>query len=72
VLYDPNAEATVTREGLLTRQKWSAFEGRSYRGRVVRTIVRGHDVYENGTIVAAAGSGRFLTPEYANAAGATA
>ncbi len=65
VLYDPNAEGTVTRDGLLTRQKWSAFEGRSYRGRVVRTIVRGRDVYVDGEIVADAGDGRFLTPAYA-------
>ena len=72
VLYDPNAEATVTREGLLTRQKWSAFEGKTYRGRVVSTLVRGRDVFRDGEIVVDAGNGRFLTPEYANAAGATA
>jgi allantoinase len=68
VLYDPNAEETITRDGLLTRQKWSAFEGRTYRGRVVRTLVRGRDVYANGEIVAAAGNGRFLTPAYAREA----
>ncbi len=72
VLYNPNAEATVTREGLLTRQKWSAFESKTYRGRVVRTLVRGQDVYVDGAIVVDAGNGRFLTSEYANAAGATA
>lgn len=72
VLYDPNAEAIVTREGLLTRQKWSAFEGKTYRGRVVRTLVRGRDVYVGDEIVVDAGNGRFLTPEYANATGATA
>jgi len=65
VLYDPTTEATVTREGLLTRQKWSAFEGRTYRGRVVRTLVRGRDVFVDGQIVADAGDGRFLTPAYA-------
>ncbi|MCA1669364.1 MAG: allantoinase AllB [Thermomicrobia bacterium] len=65
VLYDPNTEATVTREGLLTRQKWSAFEGRTYRGRVVRTLVRGREVFVDGQIVADAGNGRFLTPAYA-------
>lgn len=65
VLYDPTPESTVTRDGLLTRQKWSAFEGRTYRGRVVRTLVRGREVYADGQIVADAGYGRFLTPEYA-------
>ena len=65
VLYDPRGATTVTRDGLLTRQQWSAFEGRTFRGRVVRTLVRGHDVYRDGEIVAPAGFGRFLTPEYA-------
>jgi len=68
VFYDPDAKASVTREGLLTRQKWSAFEGRTYRGRVVRTLVRGREVYADGAIVARAGDGRFLTPAYANGA----
>lgn len=67
VLYDPHAETTVTRDSLLTRQKWSAFEGRTVRGRVMRTLVRGHDIYRDGTIVAPAGTGRFLTPRYARA-----
>jgi dihydroorotase-like cyclic amidohydrolase len=65
VLYDPRGETTVTRQGLFTRQQWSAFEGRTFRGRVVRTLVRGRDVYRDEEIVAHAGSGRFLTPEYA-------
>ena len=64
VLYDPKPEEVVTRDGLLTRQKWSAFEGRTYRGRVVRTLVRGQDVYADGQIIADAGYGRFLTPDY--------
>jgi len=68
VLYDPRPETTVTRDGLLTRQKWSAFEGRTFRGRVARTLVRGQDVYRDGEIVAPAGYGRFLTPAYATTA----
>lgn len=71
VLYDPHAETTVTREDLLTRQKWSAFEGRTFRGRVVRTLVRGQEVYRDGEILVPAGFGRFLTPEYARAEEAT-
>lgn len=67
VLYDPKPETTVTRDGLLTRQKWSAFEGRTFQGRIARTLVRGQDVYRDGEIVASAGSGRFLTPADARA-----
>jgi allantoinase len=66
VLYDPAPETTIANgDHLLTRQKWTAFDGRNLRGRVVRTIVRGRDVYRDGAIVTTAGSGRFLTPEYA-------
>lgn len=64
VLYDPDSEMKVMRDGLLTRQQWSAFEGRTVRGRVVRTMIRGRDVYADDRIVAEAGSGRFLTPGY--------
>ncbi len=72
VLYDPSGEQTVMRDGLLTRQKWSAFEGRTFRGRVVRTLVRGRDVFAGSAIVADAGYGRFLTPTYARDAAALA
>ncbi len=67
VLYDPRPKSTITRDGLLTRQKWSAFEGRALRGQVIRTLVRGRDVYRDGEIVVPAGSGQFLTPAYAQA-----
>lgn len=69
VLYDPAPETTIANgDHLLTRQKWTAFDGRRLRGRIVRTIARGRDVYRDGGIVAEAGSGRFLTPEYTRAA----
>lgn len=43
-----------------SKNPWSPFEGRKCQARVVRTLVRGETVYENGEIKAAPGSGRFL------------
>jgi allantoinase len=72
VLYDPTPESTITADGLFNRQKWTAFEGKPLKGRVVRTLVRGRDVYRDGEIVVEAGNGRFLAPDYARAAEAVA
>lgn len=47
VLLDPEREWVVTSDELLHTQKWSPFEGRSLRGRVVRTILRGETVYRD-------------------------
>jgi allantoinase len=44
-LIDPEREWVVRSDELLHTQKWSPFEGRTLRGRVVRTILRGETVY---------------------------
>ena len=44
-----------------SKNPWSPFAGRSVRGKVVRTLVRGETVYADGEIVAEPGSGRFLS-----------
>jgi allantoinase len=45
VLFDPAREWTLTREASLTRGV-DPYVGRSFRGRVVRTLVRGRTVYQ--------------------------
>lgn len=45
-----------------TRAQWTPFEGRSLRGRVTRVVLRGQTVYENGTILAAPGTGKNIRP----------
>jgi len=45
---DPQVEWVVDENGLQSRCGWSPFHGRALRGRVSRTIVRGHVVYEKG------------------------
>ncbi len=46
VLFDPDAAWTVTEKGLLSLAKNTAFEGRTFRGRVLRTWVDGRCVFE--------------------------
>ncbi len=46
VLFDPDAAWTVTEKGLLSLAKNTAFEGRTLRGRVLRTWVDGRCVFE--------------------------
>ncbi|VDB85289.1 unnamed protein product [Peniophora sp. CBMAI 1063] len=45
VVWDPKAEFTVTRESLNFKNKLTPYEGRTLRGRVERTILRGQAVY---------------------------
>ncbi len=60
-LVDLSWEGEVRLEDLRYRHKYSAYAGLPIRGRIVRTIVRGTTVYENGRIVSEP-IGRFLTP----------
>ncbi|KAJ7072305.1 allantoinase [Mycena amicta] len=55
VIFDPDAEFTVTKESLHFKNKLSAYEGLTLRGRVQQTYVRGSLVYD-GTAVENFGS----------------
>ncbi len=48
VLFDPHARWTVTEAGLRSLSKNTAFEGREFRGRAVRTLVDGRTVFALG------------------------
>ncbi|MEU5400101.1 allantoinase AllB [Streptomyces sp. NPDC005963] len=41
-------------------EQWSPYDGRTSTVKVVRTLVRGRTVAQDGTVVAAGGTGRFL------------
>ncbi|HEY2937632.1 MAG TPA: allantoinase AllB [Gaiellaceae bacterium] len=61
VVWDLDAEWTVdTASQQLSKNPWSPFDGRTVRGRVVRTLVRGETVYYDGEIRVEPGYGRFL------------
>jgi allantoinase len=53
----------LTRDMLLDRHKLSPYVGRTFRGLVRRTIVRGHTVFQDGRIVAGEFRGRLVRPE---------
>jgi allantoinase len=61
VLVDPDAEWTVRGAELHSKAGWTPFEGRTFRGRIRRTFVRGRLVYDDGAgVVGEPGWGRFV------------
>ena len=67
VLFDPDREWTLDRERSYTRGV-DPYIGRSFRGRIVSTLVRGRVVYRDGEIVTNPPHGRFITREEGTAA----
>ena len=64
VLVDPDREWTITNESVLSKIDWTPYHGRTIRGAVERTMVRGADVYADGEIVGAPGHGRQAVPDW--------
>jgi allantoinase len=62
VLANLDAETAVTPESLFYRHPQSPFTGRTLRGRIERTLVRGTTVFAGGRIVAPP-RGRLVTPD---------
>lgn len=58
---DPNASFTLREGYLLNRHKISPYNGRTFRGKVVRTSVRGITVFREGRIISAP-IGRLVKP----------
>ena len=61
-LVDIGGSFTLTQDHLLDRHKLSPYVGRSFRGVVKRTIVRGRTVFQDGRIVSPP-LGRLLLPK---------
>lgn len=55
---DPDLAWTVNSKELITRCKWSPWEGQTLRGRVIRTVLRGQTAYEYGNVLAQPGTGK--------------
>jgi allantoinase len=62
-IVDPDAEWTVGPQHLWNRHRMSPFIGRTLRGRVLRTIVRGRTVFTLADGPSAPGGGRPLHPK---------
>jgi len=61
-LVDPGQRWTFAPEQLQTRSGMSAYLGRAFTGRVVRTIVRGNTVFGDGEVIGRPGGGQFVRP----------
>lgn len=67
VFVDPDATWTWTWENNLgkSQSRHTPFEGRSLKGKVRRTLVRGNTVYEDGKILVQPGYGKLVKPHSA-------
>lgn len=61
-LVDPQGMTSVRSRDLLYRHKTSPYVGRTFQGRVVRTVLRGTTVFSDGEIVSEP-TGRLVKPE---------
>lgn len=59
-ILDPSITWTVTGSESFSSAKWSPYEGMTVTGKVVRTLVRGKDVFKDGKIVAERGEGKYI------------
>jgi allantoinase len=62
VLFDPASKWQVDRLKFFTKSRDAAqlFDGRVFRGRIVKAVVRGEVVYDDGRIVGQPGYGQFV------------
>jgi len=61
VFVDLARDYVLTRDMLLDRHKLSPYVGRTFRGTVVRTMLRGRTIFQDGRVVGAT-TGRLVTP----------
>lgn len=69
VILDRNKEWVARGEEMLHKQKWTPFEGKTIKGRVVRTLRRGETIYNDALegdarTPGTPGSGRFVARGY--------
>jgi dihydroorotase len=62
-LLDLDREWTITNDSVLSKIGWTPYDGRTIRGAVTRTMVRGTDVWIDGEVVGRPGHGRQVRPE---------
>lgn len=64
VLYDPRETTTIHEDMLFSQAKAcdKLYNGMTFQGRVVRTVVNGETVFLNGEVVGKRGGGKFVRP----------
>jgi dihydroorotase (multifunctional complex type) len=63
VIVDLGEEWTIRGEALHGKTRWTPYEGRKVKGRVISSIIRGTLTYEHGEVVGKPGQGRALKLE---------
>ncbi len=65
VLYNPHVATTISPERLFSKAKDcdKLYEGMTFQGQVVRTIVNGRTVFADGQIIGQPGWGKFTRPD---------
>ncbi|MEL6270432.1 MAG: amidohydrolase family protein [Chloroflexota bacterium] len=64
VLYDPAQQTTISEDMLFSKAKAcdKLYEGMTFQGRVMRTMVNGTTVFVDGNVVGERGGGKFVRP----------
>lgn len=62
VLLDVDREWEITNESVLSKIGWTPYHGRTVKGAVVRTLVRGTDVWVDGEVTGRPGHGKLAIP----------
>jgi allantoinase len=69
VLIDPEREWVLHNEDLLHYEHWTPLAGQTFRGRIIRTLVRGETVFldeAKGKITVRPGFGQYIPPQTAH------
>jgi dihydroorotase len=61
VVVDLDRPWTITNESVLSRCGWTPYDGRTCRVAVERTLLRGNEIYADGTVSGQPGQGRMAT-----------
>ncbi|NND83555.1 MAG: dihydroorotase family protein [Acidimicrobiia bacterium] len=61
-LLDLDREWTITNDSVLSKIGWTPYDGRTVKGAVVRTLVRGTDVWVDGEVTGQPGHGALVKP----------
>ncbi len=59
-VFDPNQQWTFRAGDSRSSAKWSPYDGMTFKGRVVQTILRGRIIYDGSVILAKEGNGEFI------------
>lgn len=62
MIFDPKDTTKYTNDDVLSKCGWTPYDGRSSKGKIVRTMVRGADVFVNGIVVGEPGWGNLARP----------